>query len=168
VVARAAAERDDGRDLQSLRELERLAPRRVVRLADRRIRVQRVAVLRERRDLDVARRERAPQALQRGRVGEHLVRVRVRVADVVAGRELDGADAERRDPVERLLERKLVVQRGHDSNLHEATRNVPGTRGAVSVGGSTGPTSKVPGMRGAVSVGGFTGSCGIGPARAAR
>jgi len=91
----------------------------VARLRDFGPRVERVAVARQRADLEATALYRPPEPGEGCLVGQQLRRAAVSVAGVVARTDLDAVEPRLDGPVERGLERLVGEQDGEDAQLHQ-------------------------------------------------
>jgi hypothetical protein len=117
-TARAPGERDHRRHLEPPGELHRVAVVAIVRLRDLPPRMERVAVARERADLQPAGGDRILEPLPRRVVLEQRRGIRVPRSGIAPDPDLDRLASRGRDVVQRLLERALTEKHREDPDLH--------------------------------------------------
>ncbi len=118
LVTGAAGERVDDRHLKQFGKLHRGPPCLVRIPRDLGFRVQWVAVLAQRADEQAPLLNGLPEPHRRARVIQQFLRPAVRVPGVVAGPDLHRLGAHRGQLVQRLLERKLLVQDREHTEFH--------------------------------------------------
>ena len=117
-ATRAAGERDDRRHLELFRQLDGVAIVLVVRLSDLSLRMEWVAVARERADLESAGGNRLLKPLTGGIIGQQRSGIGVRLARVSANSDLDRLTASGLDVVQCFLERSLRKKNGEHPDFH--------------------------------------------------
>ena len=125
VIAGATGEGVDDSDTEFRSEAHRRPPR-LAGAGDRRVGMQRIALLTESADLQTAALDRTAEVVERAAVVEQCCRAAVGVAGVVAGGDLDGLETEGDGAVEGVLERPVVVHGEEHAELHDGARSSSG------------------------------------------